>query len=432
MDPIVFGSFAEAPVNEPPSGMYVPIEFPSLALLNVRTRDGRKIDGKTFGTLDLPRTVKLMTIDAPGHDGSEVCGRIDEVTVDGDNASGRGWLLNDTAGRRAAYLTKTRALRGNSIDMAVAQKDVKIHMEESDGEFTIEYDFENAMLKATTLCMTPAFDNAGAVIPDGWAVEGVDEEDDDMEKEMAAVVASMKTAEPKPEHAFAFSVISERPKVDAEPFQDPRLRELTPLFVDEGERVFGHIAGWGVEHLTMPGQFTPRSRTNYAYFANKSVLTTDGFVAVGNVVINGDHAAETLGWRQTMDHYANTCAAWADVAVGEDSYGIWVAGIVRPGTSNEMLHAARASDNSGDWRDIGGNLELVADLSVPAGGFPKPRVRAFAFADEHVISLTGAGMVPRAAAPTPPTDPNVAYLATKFATQEARDLVEGWEAPTFS
>ena len=40
-------------------------------------------------------------------------------------------------------------------------------------------------------------------------------------------------------------MISERPKIDHEPFKDPELRELTPLFVDEKERVFGHIAGWG-------------------------------------------------------------------------------------------------------------------------------------------------------------------------------------------
>lgn len=413
-----YGQFAETPVNQPPAGMYVPVEFPSLAQLNVRTRDGRLIDGKTFGTLDLPRSIKLMTRDAGGHDGSEIAGRIDEVTVDGNNASGRGWLLNDAVGRRAAYLIKTEALRGNSVDLAVAQKDVKVHMEETDGEYVIEFDFENAMLKATTLVMTPAFDNAGAVIPDGWDVEGVDNPD--------AVVASL--AEPETEHAFAFSVISERPKVDADKFTDPALRELTPLFVDEGERVFGHIAGWGVPHLNS-GVLAPRSRTGYAYFANKSVLTTDGFVPVGNIVINGNHAPEALGWRETMDHYANTCAAWADVAVGEDAYGIWVSGVVRPGTSNEMLHAARASDNSGDWRDIGGGLELVATLSCPAGAFPKPRPRAFAYADQHVLSLTGAGMVPRRDVPV--VDPNVAYLASKFATEEAREIVEGWAEPKF-
>lgn len=420
-----YGTFTETAVNEPPAGMYVPVEFPSLALLNVRTRDGRKIDGATFGTLDLPRTIKLMTVDAPGHDGSEVCGRIDEVTVEGDNATGRGWLLNDAAGRRAAYLLKTEALRGNSIDMAVSQKDVKVHYEEDEDGFSVEYDFENAKLKATTLCMTPAFDNAGAIIPEGWNVEGF-ESDEDLEAEMAALTASMAAAEEaETPHAFAFSVISERPKIDAEMFMDPKLRQVTPLFVDENEHVFGHIAGWSSEHLNIPGQYTPRSRTNYAYFANKTCLTTDGFVPVGNITINGDHAPEALGWREAYDYYANTLAAWADVAVGEDSHGIWVSGIVRPGTSNEVLHAARASDNSGDWRNIGGNLELVADLSVPAGGFPK--ARAFSFADGPIVSLTGIGMVRRPVASIPTIDPNLAYLASRMATQEAREFVADWD-----
>jgi len=415
-----FGSFTETAVNEPPPGMYVPVEFPLLVELDTRTRDGRLVVGETFGTLDLPRTIKLMTVDAPGHDGSVAAGRLDEVVVEGTTARGRGWLLDNPEGRNAAFLVKTQAARGNSIDMAVAQGDIEIHMEEDDGKFSVELDFHNAKLKATTICMTPAFDNAGAVIPEGWTVDGVDEPE--------AVVASLEAAEaerePETEHAFAFNVISERPKIDASKFEDPRLREVTPLFIDEDEHVFGHVASWHEPHLTDEGLFAPRSRTNYAYFANKNCLTTDGFVAVGNIVINGNHADKKLGWRGAIDHYANTCAAWADVAVGEDAHGIWVSGIVRPGTSDEVLHAARASDNSGDWRLIGGNLEMVATLSCPAGAFPKarPKARAFADADRNILSLTGAGMVRRPAAGAPVVDRNVAYLASRFAAEEAREI----------
>lgn len=425
-----YGSFTETPVNEPPAGMYVPVEFPSLALLDTRTRDGRKIDGATFGTLDLPRTIKLMTVDAPGHDGSEVCGRIDEVTVEGSNASGRGWLLNDAAGRRAAYLLSTQALRGNSIDMAVAQKDVKIDVEEEDdpdSEFpmlSLVYDFYNAKLKATTLCMTPAFDNAGAVIPEGWTVGGIAEPE--------AVVASIKEAEEETEHAFAFNVISERPKVKADAFADPKLTEVTPPYLDENERCFGHIAAFGTPHLSDANVVTPHSRTGYAYFQNKNVLTTDGMVATGNLVLNGNHAAVDLGWREAVDHYANTCAAWADVIVGEDKFGIWFSGIVRPGTTDEVVHAARASDLSGDWRWIGSGLEMVAALSVPSGGFPKPRAHAFQDGmDSRIVSLTGIGRIHRPGSTPSAVDPNVAYLATRFATIEARELIQDWPEPKF-
>ena len=142
------------------------------------------------------------------------------------------------------------------------------------------------------------------------------------------------------------------------------------------------------------------------------------------LTIEGNHAEHNLGWREAIDFYANTCAAWGDVAIGEDDFGIWVSGIVRPGTSSQRLHAARASVPSGDWRRIGANLELVASLNVNTGGFPIPRPKFASFGRDEDFPLTviGAGAMTMSAAPSIPSDPNVAYLAQKFATAEARDL----------
>jgi hypothetical protein len=420
-----FGKFTETPVNEPPAGFYVPIIFPELALTGVRTRDGRLIDTATFEPLDLPRSIKLKTIDAPGHDGSVVCGRLDEVTVaDNGVVSGRGWALADEVGKRAAFLLSTKALRGNSIDMSVAMKDVKIRGVEEGDSYWMEMDFTNAKLKATTLLTEPAFDNAGGEIPEGWIVEGFNEAD----AMVASLCAAATPSEPEAEHAFAFNILSERPKIDGALFQKPELSELTAVSPDEDERVTGHIAGWRTEHLSHPGVYPPRTNTNYAFFTSgKTVLTTEGRVAVGNLVIGGDHAPESLGWEAARDAYANTTTVWADVAIGEDDFGIWVSGIVRPGTSDEMLHAARASGCSGDWRRIGSNLELILGLSVPADGFPKPRARTFGHEADFPLTVLGAGMVvptPKLAVPTTFTvPPSIEYLARKFATEDARGIV---------
>mgnify|MGYP003542344978 FL=1 len=423
----IFGSFTPTPANEPPPGMYVPIEFPEMLLVGTRTHDGRLIDADSFSTLDLPRSIKLKVRDAPGHDNAEVSGRLDEVVVGDDGkVTGRGWLLNDDLGRRSAFLVKTQALRGNSVDLSVSQKDMKVRYVEEGAKFWMEMDFENARLKATTLLTEPAFDNASAVIPDGWDVEGYDEADTIVASILAAAPEDHEpAAETKAEHAFSFNVLAERPKIDHGLFLNPELREETPVYIDEHDHVYGHIAGWRTEHASLPGVYAPRSATDYAYFANKSVLTTEGRVATGNLVIGGDHAPEELGWREALNVYADSSTCWADVAIGEDDFGIWVSGIVRPGTSNEMVHAARASGQSGDWRRIGGNLELIISQCVNAEGFPKRRTRAFGHDSDYMLTLTGAGFItPKApAAPSITVPPAMQYLANKFATDEAREVV---------
>ena len=71
-----------------------------------------------------------------------------------------------------------------------------------------------------------------------------------------------------------------------------------------------------------------------------------------------------------MAHYDNTGTAAADVCVGEDEHGIWLAGAVRPTATDEQIHMLRASAVSGDWRPLGRGMELVAALAVNRPGFP--------------------------------------------------------------
>lgn len=407
----VFGQFTDAEPGNAPPGFYVPVVFDQMLLTDTRTRDGRKVHGDGFEPFDLPRSLKAQFRVTGGHDNAEIAGRLDEVIVHDDGTvSGRGWFLNDENGRRAAFLVKTQAFRGNSVDLSVMDKDVQVNfIEGEDGMFSIEYDFVQSRLAATTIVAEPAFENAGARIPDGWEVEGA-------EPLAEAIVAA--ASEAKPEHAFCFSVVKDRPKAKSENFTDPGLTEVTPMFVDTDDRVFGHLAAWNEVHLAL-GIPVPRSRTNYAYFANRSVETEDGFVATGPLVIGGNHADVTLGMNEAIDHYANTCAAWADSCVGEDEFGIWFSGQVRPGTKAETVYAGRASGVSGDWRWVGAGHELISVLSVNTPAFPTPR--AFGHSEGHMLTILSAGFV-KPHVVTPATDPNIAFVAKQMARARLAEL----------
>lgn len=169
-----------------------------------------------------------------------------------------------------------------------------------------------------------------------------------------------------------------------------------PLTITKEGQVYGHIATWRECHdsFTQRGQcvIAPHSMRGYADFMLGAVLTEEGEIPVGSLTIGSGHAGDRLSAAQARAHYDNACAVFADVAVGEDKHGIWCAGWVRPGTPPEMVHAARASKISGDWRKIGANLELVAALAVNVPGYRVPRISA-AVQGGQMVSLVACGAV---------------------------------------
>jgi hypothetical protein len=180
-------------------------------------------------------------------------------------------------------------------------------------------------------------------------------------------------------------------------FTDPHLVELTPLSITSDGHVFGHLAGWQTCHIGQPGcVVAPPSSTDYAYFRTGIVQCADGSeVAVGCITMDTGHAGRRMSAQPTISHYDNTGTVVADIACGEDEFGIWFSGAVRPGVPDEKVRALRAAGKvSGDWRDIGGSLELVAALAVNVGGFPIPRT-SLAVAEGRQISLVAAGVVDR-------------------------------------
>lgn len=176
----------------------------------------------------------------------------------------------------------------------------------------------------------------------------------------------------------------------AEWFENPQLDKLTPLSLTADGRIFGHVADWNMNHIGIPGaRKPPRSMHNYAFFKTGVLQTAEGTdVPVGQITLAGGHASLNATAGQAVKHYDDTATAFADVTVGEDQFGVWVSGAIRPGVSDSDIRAIRASAPSGDWRPINGALELVAICQVNVPGFPIARGMV---ASGELVSLVAAG-----------------------------------------
>ena len=212
--------------------------------------------------------------------------------------------------------------------------------------------------------------------PEDEETEEVEEDEEQTEEADALVAAAAPLAPP------------------ADWFRDPGLTEPTPLTVSEDGRIYGHIAAWNTCHTAFDICTTPPvSHSDYAYFRTGSVMLDNGQeVAVGRITLDTLHAHRTASATATLAHYENTGKAVGEVVAGEDAHGIWISGALRSTVDEETKRVLRASPLSGDWRKIGGNLELVAVLAVNSPGFPIPRPNGLV-ASGSLVSLVASGMV---------------------------------------
>lgn len=179
-------------------------------------------------------------------------------------------------------------------------------------------------------------------------------------------------------------------------YQDPMLPGPTKLRITEEGRVYGHLAQWNTCHRGIGNScvLAPKSVYDYAHFKTGTTLTADGILLpVGNLTYGAGHADTNLGYLAAAAHYDNAATTVANVNVGEDTHGIWVAGSMSPGTGELESQQLRAHPLSGDWRRTGGNLELIAALAVNTPGFPvaEPQYAMTASGEQH--SLVAAGIV---------------------------------------
>ena len=210
------------------------------------------------------------------------------------------------------------------------------------------------------------------------------------------VAAHLRDAGREPEPFRALHAVTAGAEVwrpSAAWFTDPGLSLPTPITVTDDGRIYGHAAQWGSCHIGQEGVCVrPPHEDAHPYYRTGEVACADGSrVAVGQITVGTGHAPLSYGASPAAEHYDNTGAAVADVAVGNDAHGIWVAGCVRPNADPLKVYELQAAGQvSGDWRRIGGELRLVGLLAVNVPGFPVPKMRA-RVASGQPVALVAAG-----------------------------------------
>ena len=347
-----------------PKGVIAKVNFDPLMWLDAPTPDGRYFASAGFELAGLPSFLQYKdATGGAGHDGARVCGSLRHVETDPltGKVSGWGYLIDNQAGHDCLLALTTRAVKGVSADLrgcALSASDTEA--------LGVRQAFSRSQLAGATICPMPAFP--------------------DTEVTVDTIVAS------------GTLVRDLKPPRDA--FSNPRLSRPTGIRVvplnAEFEQVFGHLCLWNQPHVSITGKkvYPPRDDDLSKFYTGGTVLCADGSaVRVGRLFLGGEHADVSLSAQQALDAYAATCTAWADVRVGKDEHGIWVAGVTRPGISEELAYAGRASALSGDWRPIGGRRRLVAALSCNFPGFP--------------VYEDGEGLALIASGPPPETDDEV-------------------------
>lgn len=441
----------------------IPVTFPVLVVEGLATSDGRYIEPGSLTTRPLPLPILAQTqtpVGGGGHDGAHVIGRLDHAErVPGptvvSKVTGQPFPEGTFVWRGSGFIDPTHEvadlvsrgyLTGNSVDLSEVEafvEDDPDYVEEIEpqgmkiaGRGPDRMRLTKGTIAATTLVAIPAFAD-GHVLVNGQAIppaEGL----------VAAATPPWRAADlgdttclpcaaQGATSATARALVAGMVAVDGTLppiawFRDPELPTATPLTIDDDGRVYGHLAEWNTCHTSYANQcvLAPKSACDYAYFRTgaRRVLDDDGEptqIGIGKltVVLNADddgHAGGTLSAMPAAAHYDNVATAVADVEVGEDRHGIWVAGAVRPTATPEQVDALRASTLSGDWRPVnGGRLELVAALGVNTPGFPIARARV---ASGAVQSLVAAGAVRQPTQLSADQD----TLATAIARKVARQL----------
>lgn len=300
---------------------------------------------------------------------------------------GRAWDGGAAANRVFSWAGGPDSVDWSKYARAFLRKD-----DDANPETRGAYGFGIADVIDGTLTIVPRGVFAAAAAVQGARTGSAPEDAEGMKRVLRSIYARMDREAP---FSLAASAASEvLPPADW--FRQPDLDRLTPLTISDTGRVFGHIAGWETCHVGLPGCVTaPSSPSGYAYFHVAEQRTAEGYtLPVGTLVAGPRHADPQAAFQAAAQHYDDPKAAVARVMAGEDEFGIWVAGWMLPGATEQAKQVFRTSPVSGDWRRVGGSLELIAVCSVNAPGFPVPKARvAFSLNQQRTLIASG-GIVP--------------------------------------
>lgn len=342
-----------------------------LARLGVPTGDGRIISPGGGSSRDLPLPLMYQHASGDGHGGAVVVGRIETLRIADGMVTATGSMLDAAYGTDVMELLDAGVI-GPSVDL----DDVEYTMDDAERIVITSWRVAGA-----TLVSIPAFEGVSVTLDPTDAPSMLDD-----------------AVESAADRLWPLQASAAAPLPPLDWFRQPDLDRLTPITISDTGRVFGHIAGWDTCHVGLPGCVTPpHSMSSYAYFHVGAQDTAEGVtLPVGTLVAGPTHCRDLqASFRAAQQHYDDPDAAVARVVAGEDEHGIWVAGWMLPNARPEAVEIFKSSPVSGDWRPIGGSLELIATCSVNAPGFPVARARvAFSSQGGQSALIASTGMMP--------------------------------------
>lgn len=354
------------------------------------TGDGRDFSACTWSSRDpevslLP--LMLQTETEVGHYGAELAGFIESLSGLGyrgtPDASGRFYATD--CGVQIRDMLQGDRMFGVSVDPGPGTE-ATFRCTETDpvDDYCIDgiYEFSAYEIIGLTCTPFPGFQQA--------AIRLVTGDETVPAPATAAVVVVASSAPTRPPRAWF--------EVPEPEMGDDRLIPQSggalamPFAINDDGSFMGHLTYWGACHVGYQNTCVsaPESMAAYAHFHVGDLVTAEGdHLAVGTLFAGTDHADISFGATAAVDHYAHTGFGWGESRVVNGAFGAWACGALRPDLTDAQLRVIRASTMSGDWRRIGGHLELVAALSVNSGGFPIVRealaASGLAMADEGLV-----------------------------------------------
>ena len=409
-------------------------EMPIMAIEGAWTGDWRYIEPGALSWRGLPIPAMALTTTTFDHNSAKLVGRIDtidrgqfgeedlDIRTGQPYSDGAGFIKGDGKfttmedGKQIQSLVKDQFLRGVSIDLGdTVSEYVWVYAdgtevpedemddwdiwdllfgftadgeEAKDQEMFLAEKILSGRVMGATICPFPAFEGAYVTVGDvAMAASAAAEGELRMPSVNVVRVVSNRQA-----HGLTAAAPIKPP---APWFKDPEFDGPTAITIEDSGQFYGHLAIWGQQHMGYQGRriIPPHSRHGYAYFHTKSVMCDDGqLIPTGLVTMNTGHAELWQEMDEAKAHYDNTGFATVDVRAGEDAYGIWLAGALRPDIDELSIRRLRGATLSGDWREYAGGSELIAALAVNVPGFPivRPKVRV---ASGQVFSMVAAGRV---------------------------------------
>lgn len=368
----------EVVLSDGESGWAGPIAFEG-----VSTGDNRSFAQDSITWHDLPVPLLWQKMSQDGHSGSWVIGRVDSIEKREGGVVFAGGVLLDT---EEANQYKTLLLAGAAGGVSIDGDSAQYNVEETEEKGKPRITFNTIRIRALTAVAVPAFADAKITLTGGKIIELADPDTEEFCDDIGMTEEAKKLRDKRKKRAMAWTYSNEDAealiaagapiKPPSQWFDNQSLPGPTPLTVLEDGQVFGHLALWNTCHIGMPACTAPPKGGTYAYFHTGALATAEGEeISVGHLTFNTGHASVYDTAFNAASHYDHTGAVAADVVAGDDKYGIWVAGAMRPHLTEEEVRVFKSAPISGDWRRIGARLELVAALSVNTPGFPVPRTR---------------------------------------------------------